>query len=87
MEASLFAAGADLLARQRLEMDVTAASMVVATAGCATIADDCIASADKVRLRKGNVTGRVTGTDPPNFTLSTLLSLFGSASLFPPAER
>lgn len=84
VDASLFASGADLLAGQTLEVDVTAASMVVAPTGCATIADNCTASADKLKLKKGTLTGQVTGTNLPNFTLGTLPSLFGSASIFRP---
>jgi hypothetical protein len=84
VDASLFASGADLLAGQQLAVDVTAASMVVAPTGCATIADNCTANADKLKLKKGTLTGRVTGTNPPNFALGTLPSLFGSASVFRP---
>jgi hypothetical protein len=79
-----FATGADLLAGQTLEVNVTSGSMVVAATGCATVADDCTASADTLTLKKGTFTAQVTGTSDPNFTLGTLPSVFGSASLFRP---
>jgi hypothetical protein len=75
-----FATGADLLAGQTLEVNVTSGSMVVAPTGCATIADNCTASADTLTLKKGTFTAQVTATSDPNFTLGTLPSLFGTAS-------
>ncbi len=83
VESSVFASGADFLAGQTLEVNVTSGSMVVAPAGCAKVADDCTASADKLKLKKVTVTAQVTGINP-NFTLGTLPSVFGSASLFRP---
>jgi hypothetical protein len=83
VDSSLFASGADLLAGQTLEVNVTSGSMVVAATGCATVADGCTASADKLKLKKGTVTAQVTGINP-NFTLGTLPSVFGSASVFRP---
>lgn len=81
VDPSVFASGTDLLAGQTLEVDLTEGSMVVAATGCATIADNCTASADRLKLKKGTFTGRVAATSIPNVTLDTLPSIFGSATV------
>jgi hypothetical protein len=73
-----FAAGADLLAGQKVELDVV--SSVVGTNSCAAEADNCTAVADKIKLKKSTFTGHVGQTIVnPDFALVQLPSIFGSS--------
>jgi len=73
-----FANGNHLLAGQTVEVDIANNTLVVPTAGCGTIGN-CTATAEKVRLEKGTITGRVTSTSASSFTIDQLPSIFGSA--------
>ena len=84
VSSSAFASGADLLAGQTLDVTITPGSLVMADAGCATLADACSASATALRLKKSVLTAQVSGTSVPNFTLTSLPSLFGSFTFFRP---
>ena len=79
-----FATGNDLLAGQKLKLDVTAGSLFVATTGCKTVADLCTAGADSLRLKQTTLAGRVAGTNDPDFTIDTLPSILGTASFLRP---
>jgi hypothetical protein len=79
-----FASGADVMAGQTVDVTITSGSLTTAGSGCATVADDCTASAETVRLTKSTVTGQVAGTSNPNFTLVGLPILFGSQDIFRP---
>ncbi len=81
-----FASGNDLLAGQTVEVDIANNTLVVPTAGCGTIGN-CTATAEKLRLEKGTITGRVASTNPPNFTINNLPSIFGNPSSLPPVLR
>ena len=74
-----FASGNDLLAGQTVEVDIANNTLVVPAGGCGTIGN-CTATAEKVRLKKGTVTGRVASTSTAGFTLDQLPSIFGSPS-------
>ncbi len=79
-----FASGADLLAGQKVELDVV--SSVVGTNSCAAVADVCTATVDRVKLKKSTVTGSVGQTIvSPDFALVTLPSIFGTS--FPLVTR
>jgi hypothetical protein len=81
VESSAFASGADLLAGQSVEVDVLSGSVVVGTNNCAAVEDGCVAGAEKIKLKKGSITANVQGTSQPNFTLTTLPSIFGTLTL------
>ncbi len=83
-ESSLFADGGDLLAGQKLEVDLVEDSLVTATEGCATVEAGCTADADRIKLKKGTITARVASTTATSFTLDQLPSLFGSNGMFRP---
>jgi len=73
-----FDAGSDLLAGQKLKLDVTADSLFVATTGCKTVADLCTAQADGLRLKQTTLSGRVADTaNDPDFTIDKLPSILG----------
>ena len=76
-----FATGNDLLAGQRLKVDVTSGSLVLGAGGCARVTDLCIAQADSLRLKETTLSGRVAVTNPPQFTVDSLPSVLG----IPPA--
>jgi hypothetical protein len=84
VDTALFASGSDLLAGQTVQVGVTSGSLVVASTGCATVADDCTASADSLKLKKSTFTGLLTLATDPNFTLGQLPSIFGNVSTFRP---
>ena len=84
VESSLFAAGADILAGQKLEVDLVEGSLVTASGGCATVEAGCVADADRIKLKKGTITARVASTTATSFTLDQLPSLFGSNGVFRP---
>ncbi len=72
-----FASPNDLLAGQEVEVDVVEGSLVVPTGStCATVADGCTATAEKLKLKSGTITAQVGTVNDPNFTLSGLPSLF-----------
>lgn len=79
-----FDTGSDLLAGQTLKLDVSAASLFMATTGCKTVADLCTADADSLRLKQTTLGGRVAGAVDPEFTLDTLPSILGTASFLRP---
>jgi len=81
---SAFDSGADLFVGQTVDVAITPASLVRADAGCATVADNCSASAGALRLKKSTLTAQVAGTSQPNFTLVNLPVLFGSLDIFRP---
>lgn len=79
---SPFASGNDLLAGQTVEVDVKNGSLTVpAGTTCAAIADNCTATAEKIKLKKGSLTARVDTVTGPNFTLKQLPSLFGTSTM------
>jgi len=82
VDSTTFDSGGELLAGQSLE--VLSGSLVVRSNNCAAVADGCTASAEKIRLKKGTISGKVTGTAAPNFTLGSLPSLFGTSTLLRP---
>ena len=84
VESSLFAAGTDILAGQKLEVDLVEGSVVTASGGCATVDAGCTATADRIKLKQGTLTARVASTAANSFTLDTLPSLFGSNGTFRP---
>ncbi|MFQ5778572.1 MAG: hypothetical protein ACE5IP_11265 [Terriglobia bacterium] len=71
-----FASGDDLLAGQKVEVDVLMDTLVVPGASCAEIADGCSATAEKIKLKKTTFTARVDALNDPNFTLADLPSIF-----------
>lgn len=76
-----FASGNDLLAGQKVEVDVVNGTLVVpAGATCGAIADNCTALAEKLKLKRGSLTARVSTPGNPNFIVDQLPSVFGSAS-------
>lgn len=76
-----FDTGDDLLAGQKIEVDVENGSLSIPSgADCADIADNCTAIAEKVKLKEGSLTGRVAGVSGTTFTLDQLPSLFGSSA-------
>ena len=79
-----FDTGSDLLAGQTIKLDLTAGSLFMATTGCKTVADLCTAGADSLRLKQTTLSGRVAGTADPKFTIDTLPSILGTASLLRP---
>jgi hypothetical protein len=83
-ESSLFASGEDILAGQKLEVDLVEDSLVTATEGCATVEAGCTADADELKLKKGTLTARVASTSATSFTLDQLPSLFGANGTFRP---
>ncbi len=84
VNSSAFESGADLQAGQALDVGVQSGSVVVGTNDCAAVDDGCTADAEKIKLKKGSVTGRVAGTSDPTFQLDTLPSIFGGAALLRP---
>ena len=84
VQSSAFAGGADLLAGQSLAVDVLSGSVMMGMNNCAAVNDGCLASAEKLKLKKGSITARVAGTSQPNFVLDTLPSVFGTLTLLRP---
>ncbi len=79
-----FAAGADLLAGQKVELVVV--SSIVGTNSCAEVDDDCAATVDRVKLKKSTFTATVGQTIVnPDFALVALPSIFGTS--FPLVRR
>ena len=67
-----------------MKLDVTTGSLFLADTGCKTVADLCTAGADSLRLKQAILGGRVAGTADPKFTIDTLPSILGTASLLRP---
>lgn len=84
VESSLFAGGGDLLAGQKVKVDLVENSLQTPTAGCATVEAGCTADAEKIKLKKGTLTARVASTSATSFTLDQLPSLFGANGVFRP---
>ena len=84
VESAAFAAGADLLAGQKVEVDVENGSLTLGTdaTGCDDLEDNCAANAEKIKLKRTTITGRVGGTSDPNFTFDTLPAIFGAPAVF-----
>lgn len=79
-----FASGADLLAGQKVDLDVV--SSVVGTNNCAAADDDCTATVDRIKLKQSTFTAGVGQTIVnPNFALVNLPSIFGTS--FPLVTR
>ncbi len=78
---ALFDSGDDLLAGQRVEVDVENNSLIVPGTSCALVADNCTAVAEKLKLKKGSITARVAATNDPSFTLDQLPSIFGNSAM------
>ncbi|MFQ5778490.1 MAG: hypothetical protein ACE5IP_10850 [Terriglobia bacterium] len=77
-----FASGDDLLAGQKVEVDVENGTLTVPTGStCAVIADACTALAEKIKLKKATFTARVDALNDPDFTLEDLPRLFGSSTV------
>ncbi len=71
-----FATGADLLAGQKVEVDVV--SSAAGAGGCAAESDNCTATVDKVKLKKSTYTAQVgQAIVNPDFAFNQLPSLFG----------
>ena len=91
VNSSAFASGADLFAGQTVDLAITPGSLVMADAGCATLADACSASATALRLKKSILTAQVSGTSVPNFTVTgfgfQLAEPLRQLHVFPAAER
>jgi len=84
VDPTTFDSGSELLAGQSLEVDVLSGSLVIGTNNCAAVTDDCTATAQKIRLKRGTTSGKVAGTATPNITLSSLPSLLGTSTLLRP---
>ena len=85
VDPTLFASGTDLLAGQNVEIILQNGSVVNGTNNnCAAISDACSAGALTIRLMKDNLTASVQGTKTPNFTLTSLPSVFGTFTLLRP---
>jgi hypothetical protein len=73
-----FASGDDLLAGQKVDLDVV--SSVIGTNNCADVVDACKATVDRVKLKESTFTGGIGQTIVnPDFALVQLPSIFGTA--------
>jgi hypothetical protein len=79
-----FDSGDDLLAGQRVKVDVASTGLFVAPTGCKTLADLCTATANGLRLKQSVLSGRVAGAVDPDFTLDALPGLLGTSSFLRP---